>query len=59
MPPTPPLTALELLDGFDRHSPSEIVAQLKVDLADDREQRAMDRCAVYRWKNAAREDWRP
>jgi hypothetical protein len=46
------LTALELLDGFDIHSPRELLAQLRIDTADDRERRAMDKCAVYRWKQA-------
>jgi hypothetical protein len=52
--PYPPLTALQLLDAFDREAPSEIMAQLRVDMADHYERVRLDRCAVYRWKQSYR-----
>jgi hypothetical protein len=51
--PQPPLTALELLDGFDIHSPRELLAQLRIDTADDRERRSLDKLSVLRWKGKA------
>jgi hypothetical protein len=47
------LTALELLDGFDIHSPRELLAQLRIDTADDRERRSLDKLSVLRWKGKA------
>jgi hypothetical protein len=41
--PTPPLTALELHDCFDIDTPSEMVAQMRVEHADDYERA----CAWY------------
>lgn len=55
MEPMPPLTALQLLDTFQRVAPSEIVAQLKIDQADYLESLRIDKSAVRRWKRAFQE----
>lgn len=54
--PCPPLTADELLDCFALYAQSEMIAQLRIDHADDFERRALDRCAIRRWKNAYKEN---
>jgi hypothetical protein len=50
MSPQPPLTADELLELWNIYAPSEFVAQLRIDLADDHERRNLDKLAIRIWK---------
>jgi hypothetical protein len=64
MPPTPPLTLRDLLDGFDRYAPDENIAGIRVAQADYCERMAVQRLEANRNRGRrmgiiADMDWRP